>query len=206
MAKKGIRYCVFAKATPHNQEDIGFTYDEATRFSPVASISGSISSYNAKDWGDDRAVEVASGISSGSLALELNYDDHQTETYLLGHWYDGSQDVDVPEGATIGNVIAKETDEAPLVGVAVISHESNQLFGLNWVVKIYSAVKFSEPNDENQTETDSVTFGHINLDGKIFFAKAGRKLWKREFSCNSEGSAKGIVGTFFGTITDTVDV
>lgn len=191
MAKKGIRYCVFAKAAKR-ESGVGYAYSDLTNPSPVVSFNGNITSYNVKDWGDDRAVDVISGVSGGTLSLELNDDTPELYYYLLGHSFG-----EASEGDIMAPIIFKDSDVAPIVGVAAIAKESNQPFGLNWIVKIYDAVKFSEPNDENQTRTDSITFGHINLDGKIFFAPGGG--WKKEVACISEEAARSVIADYLST-------
>lgn len=144
MAKKGLEYVVFGKL----QKD--GSYKEGKRLSPAAAFNGTPTKSNAKDYGDNVLQEVDNSVTSVSLSVELNNDMDDIYTYLLGH-----------EQAKEGDEIQiKDTDIAPFVGAGAIGMSEDR-----WVVKFYTKVQFSEPNDENATKQENTTFTHITLEG-----------------------------------------
>lgn len=175
MAKKGIRYAVFGLW----QE--GGTYKDGKYLSPVASFNGSPTKSNVKDFGDDRIVETDNAVTGGTLSVELNNDDDELYTFLLGHEA-------AKEG---GEIIHNADDTAPFVGVGAIGQSGNK-----WVVKFYNKVQFSEPNDDNSTRQENTTFNHVTLEGEILIPEDGN--WKRRKTFDTLAEAKtylnGIVG------------
>ena len=83
MAKTGIRYAVFAEATEASDGTI--TYSNGKCLSPVAGFNGSINQSNGKDYGDDRVVATDNTVTGGTLTVELNEDNDDIYTMLLGH-------------------------------------------------------------------------------------------------------------------------
>ena len=112
-----------------------------------------INKAEAEDFGDDMSVEKASQVTGGTLTWESNTDSDEIYTYLLGHTVDEQT----------GELIINANDIAPYVGVGAISQAEGK-----WIGKLYKKVQFSEPNDDNSTVTDSITFGHVTLEGQIF--------------------------------------
>ena len=171
MAKTGIRYAVFAIATEANG---AITYSSGKRISPVAGFNGSINQANGKDYGDDMVVETDNTVTGGTLTVELNQDEDDIYTMLLGH------------SALTGTDTAiqyKVTDVAPFVGVGAIGKSGTQ-----WVAKWYTKVQFHEPADDNTTKQENVTFNHVTLEGDILIPESG--LWKERETFETETAAK----------------
>ena len=165
MAKKGLRYVAFGKWA----SDGTYTANEGRYLSPAASLSGTINASDVKDYGDDRVVETDNSVTGGTLAVELNNDDDEMYTYLLGAKTGSTGDT---EGAIIGNV----DDVAPYLGVGCVGKS-----GSRWVAKIYLKVQFSEPTDENATKEENTTFNHISLEGDILTQENGDWRWRKSF-------------------------
>lgn len=182
MAKKGIRYCFFGKYDAWSTEYYGNTkdyYHSYMRPSTVVTFNMAPNNTNAKDHGDDRVVEVENGTNGGTLNIELNSDQVRVYDYLLGHTLTGNT---VPTK----ELTFSEGDAPNAVGVGVIAKISGHS-AYPWVIKFYPKVVFSEPNDENQTKTDNVTFGHLNLVGELL---AGvNDIYKKEVYVSSEEGA-----------------
>ena len=160
MAKKGIRYAVFATRTETvSSGTVTVTYSDGKVLSPVAGYNGSMDKTNAKDYGDDHVVDTDKTVTGGTLTVELNEDNDDIYTMLLGH----SKSTDV--------VQYRDSDVAPFVGTGAIGQS-----GSAWKARWYTKVQFSEPNDDNSTRTENVTFGHISLEGEILIPDDG--LWK----------------------------
>lgn len=181
MAKKGIRYAVFAKAV--EATDGSITYSEAKNISPVAGFNGSVNKSTGKDYGDDRVVDVENTVIGGTLVVELNNDEDEIYTYLLGHVKD--------TGASSNAVTFNASDEPPYVGVGAYGQSGNK-----WVAKWYAKVQFSEPNDDNTTKQESVSFGHVSLEGDILIPADGK--WKYRETFTTEAAAKAWVNNKAG--------
>lgn len=175
MAKKGIQYAVFAKLT---ETDNGATqsYSNGKYLSPVASYTGTPNNSDAKDYGDDRCVEVAKETVGGTLSVELTNDDEDIFTLLLGH-------VQGATGVTAGELAFNVNDNIPYVGTGAIG-KSGSKYRAIW----YPKVIFSEPTDENTTRQESTAFGHVTLEGEIVPLASG--VWKQEKRFDSLTEAK----------------
>lgn len=156
MAKKGIEYAVFGL-----WQEEGGTYTGGKWLSPVAGLTGTPTKSNVKDYGDNRVVETDNSVTGGTLSLELNNDADEIYTFLLGH----------KEGQQKKGVVYNVNDVAPFVGVGAVGQSEG-----GYVAVFYKKVQFSEPNDENQTKQESVTFNHITLEGEIIIPEDGE--WK----------------------------
>lgn len=179
MAKKGIEYCVFGKL----QEDGSYT--DGKYLSPAAKFDGNPTKSNAKDYGDNRVVDTESAVTGGTLTVELNDDEDELYTYLLGH----------KERTEGGGEIAYNTeDEAPFVGVGAVGKS-----GKKYVAKFYPKVQFSEPNDENSTRQENTTFNHITLEGEIIVPEDGE--WKRRKTFATLKEAKEYLNGILGIAT-----
>lgn len=182
MAKKGIEYVVFGKL---NEKD--GTYTDGKYFSETAALNGSPTKSSAKDFGDNRQVEVDNSVTGGTLTWEANKDKDEMYTYLLGH----TEVKDTkPEGATSG-VVHNARSIAPFVGVGAVGLSDNA-----YKAKFYKKVQFSEPSDENQTKQENTTFGHVTLEGDIFVPEDG--IWKEEYTFPTLDDAKKYLNTKVG--------
>lgn len=181
MAKKGIRYAVFAHAT--EAVDGTITYSEGVNISPVAGFNGQTTRASGKDYGDDRVVDTENSVNGGTLTVELNNDEDDIYTYLLGHTK--------ATGQTGNPITFNVDDEAPRVGVGAYGKS-----GTKWVAKWYSLVQFSEPNDDNSTRQDSAVFNHITLEGEILIPANGD--WKQRETFSTETAAKAWVNSKAG--------
>lgn len=176
MAKKGVRYVVFGKLN----EQTG-AYTDGKYIGPTTQLNGSIDKAEADDYGDDSVQEHAANVTGGTLTWESNNDADEIYTYLLGHELD----------ETTGELITSANDIAPYVGVGAITQAENK-----WIGKFYYKVQFGEPSDDNSTITDSITFGHVTLEGKIFLDKDYNLKTRKRFDTFAEAQTwlKGKVG------------
>ena len=175
MAKKGLRYVAFGKLQSNG------TYSDGVHLSPAASLSGNANVADVKDYGDDRIVETDKSVTGGTLTVELNNDDDDLYTYLLGHTKDQtSEEID-----------HSVDDVAPFVGVGCIGQS-----GSAWVSKLYKKVQFAEPNDENNTKEENVSFNHITLEGDILIPEDGS--WKTRKTFTTLAAAKTWLNTKLG--------
>ena len=172
MAKTGIRYAVFAVATEATDGTI--TYSGGKNISPVAGFNGSVNQATGKDYGDDIVVDTDNTVTGGTLTVELNRDEDDIYTMLLGHTAATGADTAIQY---------KDTDVAPFVGCGAIGKSGSQ-----WVAKWYAKVQFREPNDDNATKQENVTFNHVTLEGDILIP--ANHLWKEREAFTTEAAAK----------------
>lgn len=182
MAKTGIRYAVFATATV--AQDGTISYSNGKWISPVAGFNGAMNVNSQKDWGDDKAVDEESGITGGTLTVELNRDEDDIYTFLLGH-------EKAESGDNAGEVIYNADDVAPFIGVGAVGKS-----GSKWVGKWYSLVKFHEPNDDNSTKQETITFNHVSVEGEILIPEDGN--WKKRKVFDTEALAKAWIDNLAG--------
>lgn len=177
MSKKGLRYVVFGKLKSDG------TYEDGVHLSPAASLSGSATASDVKDYGDDHVVETDKSVTGGTLTVELNNDEDDIYTFLLGHTKGITGDANL--------ITHNEADEAPFVGVGCVGKN-----GSGWTAKFYTKVQFAEPADENNTKEENVTFNHITLEGDILIPENG--IWKLRETFTTLEAAKSWLNTKVG--------
>lgn len=166
MAKKGLKFVGFGKYHLNNGVT---TYTNGKHLSPAAAFNAANNSADLVDYGDDHDVETYNAFTGGNLTVELNNDEDELYTYLLGAQTSGA----LADQVIVSNV----NDEKPYVGVGVVGQS-----GSSWVTKVYKKCIFSEPSDDNSTKTDTVTFGHISLAGRILIPDDGDWRIRKTFS------------------------
>lgn len=175
MAKKGIEYAVFGILN----ETAG-TYSNGKYLSPVAAFNGNPAKSNVKDYGDNRVVETDNSVTGGTLSVEFNQDQEDIYIMLLGHSLETVGSGEVPA------VLYNTNDVAPFVGAGAIGWSES-----DYVAKFYKKVQFSEPNDENSTKQENVTFNHVTLEGEIYqMADGSWKEVKRFTPASNTADAK----------------
>lgn len=167
MAKKGLDYVAFAKYSCLGGTT---TYSDGVKLSPAAAFNVTVNSNTSKDYGDNRAVETVSEVTGGTLSVELNDDNANIYSYLLGA--EAST-----ETGTEAVFKSNANDDPPLVGAAAIGKTGNK-----WRLKVYKKCQFSEPNDENTTKQESTTFGHVTLPGELLIPEDGEWRIVKDFS------------------------
>ena len=177
MSKKGLRYVAFGKLKADG------TYEDGRHLSPAVNFNATANSSDVKDYGDDRVVETDKSVTGGTVTVELNNDDDDLYTYLLGH-------VKGVTGTALDVITSNVDDVAPFVGCAAIGQS-----GSKWVAKIYLKCQFAEPADENATKEEQVAFNHITLEGDIFPMENGD--WKKRKTFDSYAAAKSYVDSLF---------
>lgn len=152
MAKIGLKYFKFSVLT-ENQDG---THSYAGAQSPGKAISCSVQVNNntAKLRADDEDAEVDSSFSGGTVSLGVDRDDLSTQSTLLGHT--------LSDGVMTRNA----NDTAPYVGVGrIISLLRDG--AKKYKTEILYKVKFGEPNQEDNTKQETVSFGTSTLEGQI---------------------------------------
>ena len=149
MAKIGVRKAFYAKYTADG------TYTGGAQFGKISSFNFTPTISSVKDYGDDAVSEVSNEMSGGTLSIEANQLTLQERAFLLGHTYT-EQD----------GLLVNANDTAPYVGFGAMSVE--QVSGVkSYVAKWYKKLMFKEPNDENSTKQENVSFQHTTIESDV---------------------------------------
>ena len=149
MAKIGVRKMFYAKYTSDG------VYTDGAQFGKISSFNFTPTVSSVKDYGDDVIAEIANELTGGTLAIEANQLTLEEKAYLLGHTYT-AQD----------GLLINADDSAPYVGVGAIAVE--RVGGVKaYVGKWYKKLMFKEPNDENSTKQENVSFQHTTIESDV---------------------------------------
>lgn len=109
-------------------------------------------------YGDNAAVDVASLISQYNLTVETAAMPLEYRALLLGHTFDDKT----------GTVVQNKDDVAPYFAVSFESTKSN---GKRRFVQ-FTKVKFQEPEDNYQTESDSINYATPSMPARAIYRDA----------------------------------
>ena len=189
MSKIGIEYLVMGELGTSTSGSAA-TYTNARTMGTTVNISGSPNTNDAKDYGDDNAVETDNSVTGGTLSIEKNELALDEYAFLLGHEYDAED-----------GVISNAEDVPPFLGVGIIgkSKVNNELV---FKAKFYYKVQFAEPTDENATKEESTSFAHDTIEGQIYMLDNGD--WKNQNTFDDLDDAKAwLNGILSITATNT---
>ena len=178
MAKIGVRKMFYAKYTSDG------VYTEGAQFGKISTFNFTPTTSSVKDYGDDVVAEVSNEISGGTMSIEANQLTLEERALLLGHTYTEEA------GLTV-----KADDVAPYVGVGAIAVELVS-GAKQYVAKWYKKLMFHEPNDENSTKQENVSFSHTTIEAdvlpqtdyvisvtKVFETEAAAVTWIKTQAC-----------------------
>lgn len=187
MAKVGLEYVVSALLT--EAEDGTPSYTEGRHWGPASSFSGNPSANDVKDFGDNGVVETDTSVTGGTLAVELNERTLELESFLLGHKYDKET----------GVMKCNRDDIAPFLGTGAVGMSKRNNKNV-YTAKWYFKSQFKNPNDENTTKQENITFNHSNFEGNLFMLKNGD--WKEEKEFDDLADAKAWLDEKAGIVAD----
>lgn len=172
MARKGLKHVVFAERSTAG------TYSDAIRVSPAVRVAVNLTKAEGDDYGDDYVVDSEATVTGGTVEVELNHDEDEIYSFLLGHAKDSSTSV----------ITYDIADEPPVVGMGFVQ-PATQSSGRVWIAEWITEMKFSEPNEEAGTKTESVNFRHTTLSGKILIPDDGEWKTRKVFSTAADAIA-----------------
>ena len=180
MAKIGFEYIVAAKLDAELSKSLQTAkYSDMREIGPGASVTGTPSSSDVKDYGDDRVVETDVSVTGGTLNLELNEPTQENEAWLLGHAYSADS-----------GVVRNTGDIPPYVGIGFVG-KSMKNHKTVFKAKVYLKTQFKEPSEEYQTRQDNTTFNHTTLEGNMFQLENGD--WKSDNEFTTLDDAKKFI-------------
>lgn len=149
MAKIGVRKGYYAKYSADG------SYTEGAAFGKLSAFNFAPTTSSVKDYGDDVVADVSNELSGGTLSIEANQLTLEEKAYLLGHTYSSST-----------GLLVNANDSAPYVGFGAIAVEISS--GTKaYVAKWYKKLMFKEPNDDNATKQESVSFAHTTIEADV---------------------------------------
>ena len=173
MAKIGLNNFKYSVLT---ETDGTASYAGAKTLGKAIDCKVSIEKYEAELYADDTLAESDYTFKSGTVTLTIDEDDDTVFAELLGHEVD----------AESGEMVRKDTDTAPYVGIGriltkVVKGE------YKYKVEFLPKVKFSEPEQEEATKGDSIEFKTPSVEGKV--AKLENGIWSRAKTFTSKEEA-----------------
>lgn len=171
MAKIGLKNIRYAILTENGDTA---SYDGAKSFGKAIECKVSIESNSAELYADDALAESDYSFKKGTVTLGV--DDDAVFAEILGH-----------EISEDGEVIRKDTDTAPYVGIGRIL--TKVISGVrSYKVEFLNKVKFAEPEQEDKTKGESLEFSTPSIEGTVSTLADGSWSKSKTFSEYSEAS------------------
>lgn len=185
MKKIGLKYPVYALYADSTGAPV---YTAGAVIAKAMSASISINKNNAILYADDDIDEIDQSFISGTETLGLNEFPLEVQSVLLGHKLDEDT----------GEMVANENDIAPYVGHGFYGKiKRNKEY--KWRAIWFHKMQFGEPNDETETQGESVSFQTPEIGGMIM--KDIKGDWKSENVLDTEEEAITWLNTKAGIIT-----
>ena len=179
MAKKGFLYVVAGKLDEATGKYLNGRY-----MGPTSTFNINTTSNDVKDYGDNRTVETDTSVTGGTVSLEINEMTNESYAYVLGHTFDEEKNL----------VKCNKDDIAPFLGIGAVGVSRNAGKD-SYTAKAYKKVQFKEPNDENATQQESLTFTHTTVEGNMFVPEDGN--WKDQQTFDTLEAAKAWLNEMF---------
>jgi len=179
MAKTGLQGIRYAVLT-------GDVYGTPASAGKGVKCSVSVKNNDAKLYADNALAESDSTFSSASVSMEVDDDRADVLATLLGRTPDAVTD----------EVVRKANDIAPYVGLGRVI---TKIVGgvAKYKAEFICKVKFKEPNQEESTKSDSVTFGTVTLEGDASTISDGL-TWSKTNTFDTLAEAVDYLDTCFG--------
>ena len=182
MAKIGLDNFLYGILT--EAQDGTPTYGVATKAGKAVSCSVSISNNSASLYADNSLAESDTSFQNGTVSMEVDNTDIETQATLLGH------SVDSGTGAMTRNV----DDVAPYVGFGrIVTKMVNGVY--KYKVEFLHKVKFSEPSQDDATRGETVEFGTTTIEGVISALATGK--WSTTATFDTKAEAQTYLNSFF---------
>ena len=173
MKKIGLKYPV---AAIYNDSTGAPVYSDGFVIAKAMSAGIQINKNNVKLFADDDIDEVDQSFIDGTITLGLNELPLESQAIMLGHTIGAG-----------GEMVANKNDIAPYMGNGFYGRIKRN--GLDkWRAVWLHKVQFGEPNDETETQGQSVVFQTPKIEGVIMKDVNGD--WKSENVFDTEAEAK----------------
>ena len=159
------------------------TYEAPKSLGKAINCKVSIEKYSAELYADDTLAESDYTFKKGTVNITVDEDDDTVFAEILGH-----------QVGEDGEMIRKDTDIAPYVGMGRIL---TKLIGgvQKYKVEFLSKVKFSEPEQDEQTKGDSVEFKTPSIEGTV--TKLSDGTWSKTKTFTTKEEAISYLDSLF---------
>lgn len=173
MAKIGLNNFRYAVASVNATTGV-VTYGGAKKPAKAISFSFEPTVSDAKLYADDLLAESDSRVTGGNVTMGIDREDVDTMCDLLGHTKgDG------------GEIVDDVNDVAPYVGVGRVTRLLED--GVQkYRATVLSLVKFSEPQESDQTMGESVEFSTSELSGVMTIPASGKWRHRKVFTSQAD--------------------
>lgn len=183
MAKLGLKYLAWAKIKeePENAEP---TYEGGKEIGKIVSMNVAVSNSEGKLYANDQLAEYASEFAEGDLTAETDNISLENQAEMLG-----------AEMGEDGEYRGSSDDTAPYGGIGgyqVLMIKGQRKFR----ARVYPKVKAVQPDEDDTTKGESVSFGTQPIKMKISTTNKGTWVFRKEF--DKEEEAKSYVNTKLG--------
>ena len=169
MAKIGLNNFKYAILDETNE-----TYEAPKSLGKAINCKVSIEKYSAELYADDGLAESDYTFKKGTVNITVDEDDDNVLAEILGH-----------EVGEDGEMIRKDTDIAPYIGMGRIL--TKLVNGTQkYKVEFLNKVKFSEPEQDEQTKGDNVEFKTPSIEGTVTKLSDGTWSKTKTFTTKEE--------------------
>lgn len=178
MAKIGLKYPAYATLETTPKKGV---------IGKAVTANVSITVSDVKLFGDDAVAETDRSFQSGTVDLTITELSDVVQAALLGHAYD----------ALTKEMVAKATDIPPYAKFGFYARK--RVDGVDkFRAVVLHKVQFGEPNDENATKGETLSFGTHTIQGTIMVDD--ESAWKTEKTVDTEALAIAFINTELGIV------
>ncbi len=172
MAVIGLAHLFAAPIDVEGAESVTYKTGAGFEIASMVEANETIESNSVKFYANNRVKETDTSFSTGAIALSVDDLTIDTRAKLLGH---KTKTINGVEG-----IVANSGDSAPYLGVTYIRYfmlDGVRRYEVTW----YFKTKFSEPNRESTTKTETTEFKPTSLNGIILELGNGDWHYVAEF-------------------------
>ena len=188
----GCDNLVYAIMTTEDSVGAAPVYDTPKKAPGVISVNINPNTASGTLFADDGPYDTATTLGQVEVAINKAELTTENKADLLGHAIDSK-----------GGVIYSDTDVPPWVAVGFRSIKSNGKYRYVWLYK----GKFTDPEDNNETKTDSINFQTDTINGQfvklthsITVDGKGRRPWKYEVDGDYADADATLMNTWFDKV------
>lgn len=188
----GCDNLVYAIMTTEDTPDAAPVYGEIKEAPGVISVNINPNTSTYTLFADDGPMEVASTLGDIDVAINKAQLTTENKADFLGHEIDEN-----------GGLAYADSDVPPFIAIGFRTLKSNGKYRYIWLYK----GKFSDPEDNNETKTDSITFQTDTINGKfvkltypIIINGKDKRLWKYEMDADDAAAKADVMTNWFKSV------
>lgn len=185
----GCDNLVYAQMTTEDTPEQEPVYGAVKKAPGVMSININPNGAQETLFADDGPMDTASTLGKIDVEIQKNELTSENKADLLGHEIDAN-----------GAVVYADSDIAPWTAIGFRTLKSNGKYRYVWLYK----GKFTEPEDNNETKSDSINFQSDTINGQFtklnyeYTVGSGKKRpWKYELDAEHPGAKADVIANWF---------